>query len=294
MTMKIAVSVCCTIFLLGTQAFGADMALKAPPARSVAVPYNWTGFYLGGEVGGGWSDTTLNYSPNDQVAAPLLNGNAGIPGQQPFPNVSLQQAGVVGGFELGYNWQFSEHWLVGAETDFSFSGMRGQANGTSVFVPAAPGFAGFTNIVNASQTTDWYGTIRGRVGWLATPNLLLFGTGGFAYGRVDDSANHVMGSAPGNFAGDVVGSISAICFANVPCYAGASSAIRTGWSAGGGAEWLFDQHWSAKIEYQFVNLGTETEQLTALATVPLTTPSSFNISFHEQFHVVRVGLNYNF
>jgi len=272
---------------------GADLAFKAPsPPR--AAPYNWTGFYLGGEVGGGWSDNALNYSPNDQVAAPLLNGNAGIPGQQPFPGIPLHQAGIVGGSEVGFNWQFSEQWLAGVEADFSFSGMRGHASGTSAFVPASSGFVGFTNIVNASQTTDWYGTIRGRAGWLATPNLLLFGTGGFAYGRVGDSANHAMGSAAGNFAGDVVGSTSAICFANVPCYAGASSAIRTGWTAGGGAEWLFDQHWSAKIEYQFVNLGTETDRLTALAPVPLTTPSSFNTLFREQFHVVRLGLNYKF
>ena len=66
--MKIAVSACSIIFLLCTQAMGADMALKASPAGPVAEPYNWTGFYLGGEVGGGWSDKTPNYSPNDHVA----------------------------------------------------------------------------------------------------------------------------------------------------------------------------------------------------------------------------------
>jgi outer membrane immunogenic protein len=149
--MKIAVSVWGIIVLLGTQALGADIALKPPSPQSVAVPHNWTGFYLGGEVGGGWSDETPNYSPNDQVAAPLLNGNAGIPGQQPFSSVPIRQTGVVGGFELGYNWQFSQQWLVGIESDFSFSGMRGHASGTSVFVPAAPGFAGFTNIVNTGR-----------------------------------------------------------------------------------------------------------------------------------------------
>jgi outer membrane immunogenic protein len=292
--MKIAISVCGIAVLLGTQAWAADMALKSAAPSQTSISYSWTGFYLGGEFGGGWSDETLNYAPNDQVAASLLNGNAGIPGQQPFPSGPIRQAGVVGGLEVGYNWQFSEQWLAGVEADFSFSGMRGDATGKSVFVPAAPGFAGFTNIVNASQTTDWYGTIRGRAGWLATPNLLLFGTGGLAYGRVGDSANHVMGSAPGNFAGGVVPPFSAICFANVPCYAGASSAIKTGWTAGGGAEWLFDQHWSAKVEYHFVNLGIETERLTALATIPSTSPSSFNMLFREQFHVVRVGLNYKF
>jgi outer membrane immunogenic protein len=131
--MKIVISVCSIIFLLGTQALGADMALKAPPPQPVALPYNWTGFYLGGDVGGGWSDEAVNYSPNDQVAARLLNGNAGILGQQPFPTVPTRLAGVVGGFEAGYNWQFSQQCLVGLETDFSFSGMSGHASGTFRF-----------------------------------------------------------------------------------------------------------------------------------------------------------------
>jgi outer membrane immunogenic protein len=84
------------------------------------------------------------------------------------------QSGPVGGFETGYNWQWS-NWLLGVETDFSFAGMSGTASGTS-----RPVFSSFTQTATATQETDWYGTIRGRVGWLPTPNLLLFGTGGFA------------------------------------------------------------------------------------------------------------------
>ena len=82
---------------------------------------------------------------------------------------------------------------------------------------------------------------------------------------------------------------------NARLCAGSSSAIRTGWTAGGGVEWLFDQHWSAKIEYQFVDLGTETVRVTAVAvSVPGTTLSSFNAAFRDQFNVVRVGLNYRY
>jgi len=83
----------------------------------------------------------------------------------------------------------------------------------------------------------------------------------------------------------------------VTCFAGSSSAIRTGWTAGGGAEWLLDQHWSAKIEYQFVDLGTDTVRVTALAvpTAPAgLTAAPFNAAFHDRFNVVRLGLNYRF
>jgi outer membrane immunogenic protein len=83
----------------------------------------------------------------------------------------------------------------------------------------------------------------------------------------------------------------------VTCFAGSSSEIRTGWTAGGGAEWLLDQHWSAKIEYQFVDLGTETVRITALATFPGPLgpiPASFNAAFRNEIQVARVGLNYHF
>ena len=174
------------------------------------------------------------------------------------------------------------------------SGMSGTAS-------SAP--TPFTEATTAQQSTDWYGTVRGRAGWLATPNLLLFGTGGFAYGRVRDSAADLLPA--GEFA--VVGPASVQCpgvggvgAPLTPCLTGSSSAIRTGWTAGGGVEWLLDQHWSAKIEYQFVDLGTETIRATGLpctvAVCGLTTAitSSFNAAFRDQFNVVRLGLNYRF
>jgi outer membrane immunogenic protein len=172
--------------------------------------------------------------------------------------------------------------------------MNGQASSTSTF-ETTPVF--ITQSTNANQSIDWYGTVRGRAGWIATPNLLLFGTGGFAYGRVDDSASYVMTFAGLAVAPTPVGGFSFTCFPGVTCFTGSSSAIRTGWTAGGGAEWLLDQHWSAKIEYQFVDLGTETIRVTALSVVfqpPGTTPASFNAVFRDQFNVVRLGLNYHF
>jgi len=69
--------------------------------------------------------------------------------------------------------------------------------------------------------------------------------------------------------------------------------VRAGWSAGGGIEWLLDRHWSAKIEYQFVDLGTQTVRVTALdasSPVPGTVPASFNAAIRDQFNVVRGGL----
>jgi opacity protein-like surface antigen len=74
---------------------------------------------------------------------------------------------------------------------------------------------------------------------------------------------------------------------------------KSGLAGLGGAEYLLDQHWSAKIEYQFVDLGTETVRITAPPCVgsgcaPPANVSSFNAAFRDSFNVVRLGLNYRF
>jgi outer membrane immunogenic protein len=148
------------------------------------------------QFGGGWSDEAVNYSANDPAAAVLLSGTFGFTGEQPVATgYRISQSGAVGGVEAGYNWQWSS-WLLGVEADFSAAGMSGRASGTS-FLQNVPG-AVFTQSTTAEQSTDWYGTVRGRLGWLATPNLLLFGTGGFAYGRVAGSADYIANGAGGH------------------------------------------------------------------------------------------------
>jgi outer membrane immunogenic protein len=293
---KLLVSSIAALGLIGAPAFAADMAIKAPPPAPAPVP-TWTGFYGGIQFGGGWGNETVSSSHNDPLAAFLLNGTIGgaaAPGEQPVvTSFRLNQSGLVGGIEAGYNWQLTS-WLVGLETDFSASGLDDHASGTSVFT--AGGVAGFfTQSINAQTTTDWYGTVRGRLGWLVTPNLLLFGTGGFAYGRVGDSANYTFNGPAGGLISVALPSsgVSINCVPNVTCFSGSASSVRTGWTAGGGAEWLLDQHWSAKIEYQFVDLGSETVRIIA-TPLPGFAPSSFNAAFRDRFNVVRLGLNYRY
>ena len=288
--MKKLLTAIAAIALIGTPVFAADMAVKAPPPVPAPVP-TWTGFYGGIEFGGGWSDESVGYSGNDPISVPLLSGTFGFPGEQPVPGLRIRQDGAVGGIEAGYNWQAGSNWLLGVEADFSLAGMNGRATGSSVLIAPTE-----TLPITAEQSTDWYGTVRGRLGWLATPNFLLFGTGGFAYGRVAGNANLTFNipGPPGFIMFAPPGAFSIICMVNVPCFTGSAAETRSGWTAGGGVEYLLDQHWSAKIEYQFVDLGTETVRLTAAGATPTTSPSSFNVAFHDRFNVVRVGLNYRF
>jgi outer membrane immunogenic protein len=295
--ISLASSAAALFVALGLAAPGraADMPLKAPPPAPVA---SWTGFYVGGQVGGGWANRDVTYTANDPAANLIVSGNLallGIPGDQPlFPN-SFRMSGVVGGIEAGYNWQAGRNWLVGVELDFSRSGVKGQGSSTSL--AQSGGATVIPQTVAEQQSIDWYGTLRARLGWLPTDNLLLFATGGFAYGRTSNSGTFAFGGPPNGVATAKLGGASWMCATGgATCFAGASSSLKTGWTAGAGAEWMFAPRWSAKVEYQYVNLGNDAVTLTTLVTgAPGFTPASFNANLgHDDLHVGRVGVNFHF
>jgi outer membrane immunogenic protein len=252
----------------------ADMPMKAPPMPA-APAYGWTGFYLGGNVGGGWSsDPTVTFTPND----PLSAATTSTP-------ISFNMSRPVGGFQAGYNWQINQTWLVGVESDFDFSAIAGSGQ-SNFFNP------GTTNI---QQTVDekvkWFGTVRGRLGYLATNGLLLYGTGGFAYGKVADSAQ-ASNLGP---ASAVLAPFGA-CVVNSQCYSGASASVLTGWTAGGGLELALANHWTVKAEYLYVSLGSSSFNEPNLGAIGVPTPTG-SITAHysdTNFHIARAGVNYKF
>jgi outer membrane immunogenic protein len=261
----------------------ADMPIKVPPA-----PPSWTGLYLGPQGGGAWGGS-VSYTGNDLLSALLASGAVGFPGSQPLVSpYSLNRSGPVGGLEAGYNWQAGSNLVLGVEADISLTAVSGTTTGTSNFVI---GPISRVQSTTSYQDTEWYGTFRGRLGWLASPNLLVFGTGGLAYGRTSATGTEAFNG----FALGIGGGFTFNCPTNGgPCFAGAGAAERTGWTAGGGTELRLDAHWSAKVEYLFVNLGTQQLTVSAVAPTPGTTPSSFTAAFRDQMNVVRFGLNYRF
>ena len=199
----------------------------------------------------------------------------------------MTRNGAVGGLEAGYNWQFDPRWVLGIEADLNGANFRGTGGSTSVYSPT-------TNInLSSSQAIDWYDTVRARIGWLATPNLLIFGTGGVAYGQVRNSAALTFVSPLPGSAAVGAGGFAITCTVNTTCYAGSSASTNVGWAAGGGLEWMFDRHWTAKVEYQFVDLGSQTF-IAAAPRALIGAVSSFNVNFKDQLNVVRVGVNYRF
>jgi outer membrane immunogenic protein len=203
--------------------------------------------------------------------------------------LSFDTSGALGGFQLGYNYQVSPIWVVGLETDFDWSGVKGSGSSGGTHAAAIP----FTLPVN--EKIDWFGTVRGRVGYLPTPNLLAYVTGGFAYGRVNHNGSWMNNSAGIFIFNAGPGSISTSCGPGT-CWAGSSNSVATGWTLGGGLEYVLWQQWSVRAEYLYVSLESKGMTETALATLPgFPTPSSFNANFSRtNFNVVRVWLNYQF
>jgi outer membrane immunogenic protein len=272
-------------------ASAADMPPKAPIYKAPPViAMNWTGFYIGANVGGGWGSRSVDYAANDPATAVLFApGGGGAP-----PSTSFTSSGALGGLQLGYNWQLNRNWLVGLETDFDWSGLKGSGSSTGIVTGAFPlGPNPFT--ATADEHIKWFGTVRARLGYLPADNLLAYVTGGFAYGRVERTGSYVSNSATA-FGLLPVGGFGLSCAAGATCFAGSSSSVAAGWTAGGGLEYAFWKNLTLKAEYLYVSLDSKSVTETALAVInPGDKPSSFNANYNRtSFNVARVGVNYRF
>src|SRR5580692_4175950 len=210
----------------------ADMAVKVPPPAPIVAPaYSWTGFYVGGNLGYAWGDPTVAFSPNDINAFTVTCGGAN--GGTCPPPASFGVNGGLGGLQAGYNWQVNRSWLLGLETDFNLSHING--SGTSNFIL---GNGASPSNFQASENVEWFGTVRGRLGFIPSNSVLLYATGGLAYGRVQE--NVALNTVPSGGTGN--GPFAFECHGSPTCFLGSSSRIDTGWTAGGGFEFSLWQN----------------------------------------------------
>ncbi len=272
--MKKVVIALFTVALSAASAAAADLPARTYTKAPVIVGpvYDWTGFYVGLNAGGAWNDlnatTSTVFSPTGYFAttSPPAIGLVG--------NQNINSSGFTGGVTAGYNWQVNSA-VIGIETDFNYFGVRGSATGTGIYPCCAP--TSFT--VNASESTDWLWTLRGRIGVLATPALLLYGTGGLAVADVKASYLFTDTFAAAN-------------------ESAAISATRVGWTVGAGGEYALMNGWSIKAEYLFVDLGrasTTSTNLTAFNPGGIAFPTNvFSHTVDMHSNIGRVGINYKF
>jgi len=144
---------------LTVSAQAADLATEAPAAVPAPVAYNWSGFYVGAQVGYGFGeDRTRQFAPANLGGLNIGSSN-------------LNADGVLGGIHLGYNFQH-EQWVFGVEADFEGTDLN---SGTRAF-PSGD---------LARENVNWQGSVRGRVGY-AFDRVLFYATGGLAYGELEN------------------------------------------------------------------------------------------------------------
>ena len=253
-------------------AYAADM--QAPVYRKAPPPimqvYSWTGFYIGLNGGYSWGRST--------TTASLFNDTTGVLLATATNKFNLN-GGVFGG-QAGYNWQ-SGNFVFGVEGDIQWSGERGNTAFTcnlAACLPTAIAPGGvLADTVTLRQKIDWFGTFRGRLGVTVTPTVLLYATGGLAYGDVK-SAGTLSGF---NANGAVVGPA-----------AFSTSSANAGWTVGAGIEGQLVGNWTGKLEYLYMDLGTFTG--TGVLPAPAFPPLRATFSSRITDQVLRAGINYRF
>jgi len=233
-----------------------------------STAYNWTGWYIRLNAGygfGGASDPKLSFfdgSGTGFAAYVAAGGNV-------FPNVI--PAGFIGGGQLGYNWHISPQFVVGFVVDFQGSDI--QKSGVATVTP--PLFV--TTTQRNALKIDWFGTVRGKLGY-AADNVLFYATGGAAYGHVKSSSSLCI-SPP-----------FAVCGVGLS-YAGTSDETKFGWTIGAGIDFGF-ANWVLGAEYLYYDLGSVSNRMTSTNGIaPLTTMTIKNA---VDGHLVRATVSYRF
>jgi outer membrane immunogenic protein len=220
----------------------ADLPAKAKYYKAPAVAvYNWTGFYIGVNAGVGFGRSYTHISSGGADPREFVGGLGGF-----------------GGGQIGYNWQYGNllgfgNMVLGLEADLQGGSLRDNRTTVNTGLAAGGGFG-------LDQKTDWFGTVRGRVG-IAQGSVLSYFTGGFAYGGVKTGITDLTNATTTNISG-----------------------TRTGWTIGSGVEAALGGNWTGKIEYLYVDLGSQSATVLA--------PRAYLYTSEIREHLFRVGLNY--
>jgi outer membrane immunogenic protein len=260
--MRSKLSLILSSFALGVIATSAWAdGMVEPTASACCGEAKFAGVYVGGAVGWGQHRNEVTNTTTGAPAAGLT-----------FKDTENEF--TFGGY-VGYNFQrCCSHFVFGVETDFNY------LNSSPTAIDFEPGVGGFPPEITALKSNiDWFGTLRGRAGFVVHDHVLLYATGGLAYGNV----NHTLtdncvgcGTPPGS---------------NLGTFSQSNSKTKVGWTVGGGAEMLHDEHWVLRAEALFVDLGSESHSYT-ITNGGLMANSSAD--WDDQFWVARLGVAYKF
>jgi outer membrane immunogenic protein len=277
--MKKLVSAGIALLAVTGVAAAADLPTKAPVYKApppIVDPWTWTGVYIGINAGYSWgrSDTHVDYFTSP-------GGLPIVPPAGSITDVKFDLNGGIAGAQIGANWQ-NGIWVIGGEADIQWSGQKGSALFSCAVAPgggvAGPCFPGLTftppGLTAATfaldQKLEWFGTVRARLGVTPAPTVLLYVTGGLAYGEIETNGILTAGFP-----------LTSVAFSQ--------SNTKAGWTVGGGIEGRLGGNWTGKIEYLYMDLGS-------ISGTVINTPAGIGANWSSDItdNILRVGLNYKF
>lgn len=228
---------------------------------------DWSGPHIGANVGYGWGDGDTSFEPLP-TAATFIN----------FKPTTLNPdpSGVLLGGQVGYNWQ-SGKIVPGVEADISWANIRGSTTQSPIIQNNGTVFPGAGNNSTASEKLNWFGTIRGRLGYVPADKWLVYATGGLAVAKVKYSANTDFRPV------------------GTEQYPNSVSDTKFGWTLGLGAEWAAFDKVSVKAEYLYYDLGDKSDHANPSIPFGAGAPAfGMDHKWDTSGNIVRFGLNYNF
>jgi len=253
----LAASSIAAVFALAGAANAADMIQPEPEVVS-----DWTGFFIGVHAGvaGGDFDYPVNIdffdSERCDEGCSILDSKFG-----------LDSSGVFAGAQIGWNWQFDNNFLLGVVGDISWTNLEGKLEADGDVLESA------SFDFSAGSEVNWFGTIRGRAGWLWTPSFMTYITGGGAFGNVEASAH--------------------LDIDNNEIFDLSDDSTEWGWTIGAGAEYKITENLTFLAEYLFVDLGSrklfdEEFQIGDVEFIDI------SVKEDTQFHTMKAGFNWLF
>jgi outer membrane immunogenic protein len=255
-------------------ASAADMAVKAPAYKAPPMEvFSWTGFYIGGDVGGEWGRF------RDTLSVPAVTA-FGVTAPAVTIPLGSNNSSFTGGGQIGYRWQSPSNWVLGVEGDFNWVELKNTQTLTAALLP--PTNLTFVAGDSLSLKTNWESSIRGSVGY-AWGHFLAYVTGGVAFANVQASSNFIA-TTVGPFV--------------FPASAGSQTKTLTGGTVGVGFAYAVNKNWDIGAEYRYTQYDGKDFAVGsvaalagpggALAFVPATAHS--DLTTNE----VRIRANYKF
>ncbi len=248
--------------------------LSAPESKS---DYDWSGYYVGGHVGGGWADTAFA----DPGGYSTLNNCCLLISQTNMPSAASDAtgAGFLGGVQAG--WMYQLHRIV-VGADFDFTGTTLKASGGNSY-SAMPTIGGFAN-ESYTVRNDWTATSTAVVGF-ARDSWMIYSKAGAALAQNRYSL--------------AISGVGAVFGPGAPfAFASSTSDTVYGWTAGAGVKWALSSNWFVNAEYDFLDFGAKNENLSGIFTAApqfaALTAATFHPSFNPTISEVKIGLNYKF